>query len=831
MSDQDKTTSEGQPESTGSPGDYSRHPGALSQWDREMFLKAGLTPREDLEKRFLHDRKGLLEDIAAWRGKADERQWQGILAKAELGGRFRIALMLTPHGEKADLSDEYGMHRDTGRKYIRLYDTLPWAAAEIRSKAQAALLRDGRDYTYSIDEIIEVGNRTAKAAGAIRTKPRYTGEGKVMLIDPTAKTVDMADLPAGFPGTKSINPHWEQVTGYDLQTDAQLWKEVGGKPAYFTFDLPVKDTSKSVTMPFQGRVLLVRMAKRKLLGIATTSDSLLSRIDFEAREPKRQTVFVIDPMAGTVIRRDDVMDDEIIESYKDTKSQLLTTTPFTGLSIVSFEPDSVLAFAFSIGEQRFKGKSYLLRLEPDSQWIAQLGLSLSIGDVKQHITFNTLDAAMMEAGEGLPEDDGYEEMTDAKYKDYFGVERATITHTDPPSTQWVWPYNALEQLIGSDNLKAHIRRIDGKDWLHVAKVRELVEKARADIVAAEAEGFSRLEREAHGVLHGVTGDQWQAVLGMPTFTRELFTAKLDALGCHRKIGDTHFYRVDKMMELATGAKIPQPRDITTTEDVGEPLVPDGFLPEAQVLNALGLANQNALLDLLKVKFGEDYGDQPIHYGYAWGSDEGGWNWHLDKLRALINKQRTEPAQEPVTETDQPKKPVADVEPAQPVVAEPVAQPVQAKPEPEFVEAEIINPDYSKMGYADRALADRKLINSINGRTDQIERLALSCVTRFKAIGQHDGQTMRGFLQEALDTVDKMLSVARHVKPDVATLAEHLDIIKAEARPDDPLEAIKRDIIRLAPHLDLKVVDILACYVRTPDRGMVPVFEPADQSAV
>lgn len=81
----------------------------------------------------------------------------------------------------------------------------------------------------------------------------------------------------------------------------------------------------------------------------------------------------------------------------------------------------------------------------------------------------------------------------------------------------------------------------------------------------------------------------------------------------------------------------------------------------------------------------------------------------------------------------------------------------------------------------------------------------------------------------VDDVRFIQDTAREAQPPLATLVDHMDTLKSEAGSDDPLAAIKQHIIRIAPHLDLKTVEILACYVKTPS-GTVPVFgeDKADQ---
>ena len=140
---------------------------------------------------------------------------------------------------------------------------------------------------------------------------------------------------------------------------------------------------------------------------------------------------------------------------------------------------------------------------------------------------------------------------------------------------------------------------------------------------------------------------------------------------------------------------------------------------------------------------------------------------------------------------------------------------------------MVEHDYGGMTYEDRALVDRKLIGAITGRYVQMERVAIGCLTRLRGLGQADGAKTREWLADALDTVDKMLSAVRQSKPEVTTLADHLDVVKGEAMPG--LVKLKADILWLVrrnqPHLTKE--EILACYIDTP-AGQVPVFNGSDQ---
>ena len=72
----------------------------------------------------------------------------------------------------------------------------------------------------------------------------------------------------------------------------------------------------------------------------------------------------------------------------------------------------------------------------------------------------------------------------------------------------------------------------------------------------------------------------------------------------------------------------------------------------------------------------------------------------------------------------------------------------------------------------------------------------------------------------------IVDAAYAAKPWVMKLREHLDILTAEASRLSPIEALKREVVPVAPHLDDSVADILACYVKVPPGEMKVVFDTA-----
>jgi hypothetical protein len=233
-------------------------------------------------------------------------------------------------------------------------------------------------------------------------------------------------------------------------------------------------------------------------------------------------------------------------------------------------------------------------------------------------------------------------------------------------------------------------------------------------------------------------------------------------------------------------------------------------------------------------------------------------WHVEKLREIVNRQKLAIAAEatlaeakaaeeeakageavvtePVTETTEPvdvvPEPVTEpvdvvtepvTEPVD-VFTEPVTEPVNVVTEPETAETELLEPAYASLGYEERQLEDQKLAAEVGGMLDSIERRAQGILAAFNG----EGRTFRDIrVQQVVDDVRLIAGTAREAHAPLDTLVDHIGIIKSEATYD-PLAAVKRDIVRLAPHLDLKIVEILACYVKTPT-GTVTVFNGEDKT--
>ena len=253
--------------------DTERAPGYLSLWDAETAKAAGVTPYSVLLERYGQDYAAVVSDGVAFGATAGAAGWQFILARAERGARYKIAKMLKEHGAKADVPAEFQAHRDTLSGDAKLRDYLPWAYPIIMAEAQQAAA-DGKDYDYIPNYFIKVGRDAAKAAGATKDRPKYSGSGKVWMIDPVSHSFETADLPVGFPGSKPAAPRWEEDKKHELRAGPRVWREIGGnRKGYFLFDLPLKDPTTRVVLLCRERVLLLRADNKKVV----LAPSLLGR--------------------------------------------------------------------------------------------------------------------------------------------------------------------------------------------------------------------------------------------------------------------------------------------------------------------------------------------------------------------------------------------------------------------------------------------------------------------------------------------------------------------------------------------------------------------------
>jgi hypothetical protein len=777
-------------------------PGFLSQWDAETFVKAGLTPFDKLKDRYGDNYTMLVTDAEALRQKLDTDQWQIIVTKCEMGGMIKLAKSMTAHGGKGAVPRDFKVSGDTGLLYERAYDNMPWAYEHIRKKAAQALGK-GQDYIYSLREIIEIGEKAAIAAGAKKVRPKYTGTGKVFIFDSATRNGTYADLPNPFPGLKKVRAevvpkpkYWEPVEGY-LMGSARLWKEVNpnrsadakgvpqGDRPYFTLRLTTagKD-SKQETLPFRQRVMIALIDKKnQVLELKPTTD-LMTLADFEAREPRDVQVISINPTTGKV-DRSTLPNDDFTEEPDEVFTPL--SGLFDGLTLVQPEPTD--GYRYTLMGQMFAGRSYIVRLEqtneltrPAKRWLAPLESSLSAGDAAQHISFDTFDAVNKAMGRepSAEPNAGFEVLDTEKFRDYFGETEFSIYEYLNQEFQTTSRYSA-------DRAATQAGILQGKATWHVLKLKEIIQRQKANIVAEKAQVNDLTAAIADGYTeHLDPDDKYDAdafirLLGLPSDTTEdVMNAKLEELGYLRRISGKVLYRHDTMADVLAKA-----------EAETEPEEPVKVTAEFSVTETV--TEEQAEPELPKVE-----GD-PL---------EG-----VSALRTEAVKGAWTPAPPPWTGG---------------VVssfggAEPVTEPVAA--EPDVIIPEIVDRPYAVMSYEERQLDDRKLIDDVRGRIESIERHAMSIINAFN--GEARALTPR--VQRMVDDVRFIRDTAREAQTPLATLVDHIFTLKSEAGSDDPLAVIKQHIIKIATHLDLKTVDILACYVKTPT-GMVPVFgeDKADQ---
>ena len=346
-----------------------------------------------------------------------------------------------------------------------------------------------------------------------------------------------------------------------------------------------------------------------------SAEAIEKFVDFDAREEKKVPAFDIDPTTAKVARRD-ILDNEIIEN-DSAKLTLLNATPFAGLTIVQHEPDSL--FTFSIGGQRFKGHSYLLRLEADGRWIAPLAVSLSAGDVKQHITFNTLDAAAREANEPLPTvpNEGFEQLDATKIRDYF--DGLTEHEMMGLVNQHLGLGTSGHMRYPQKYEEAGLQLPGGNAW-HIAGLREAIGKAKTQRAETEA----RLQSE--GFVEGITPQQlWGdftepekrrvvmcRIVGLAPDASDVKIAEVAvSAGFRQWIGERPYTNLTKLKPLVD-AEIAKVQDnispITHEEFHPADYAPPGFEPldDATLEDfRIPAASMDELYDLMRSEFGDD----------------------------------------------------------------------------------------------------------------------------------------------------------------------------------------------------------------------------------
>jgi hypothetical protein len=390
---------------------------------------------------------------------------------------------------------------------------MPWAYDEIRRRAVEALAQ-GKDYIYSLDTIIEIGEKASLAAGAKKTRPKYTGNGKVYVIDSATRSGEMLDLPLPFPGAKKVRAdvhpkpaYWVEVEGYHVGSGAKakVYKEVvppdnRPKPEpkpYYTLKLLSNKGGKVEVVPFRQRVLIGLIStKNEVLDLNFTGDPLTKLCNFDAREPEQVQVIGIDPNTGKIERGGTTMSDD----YVDDASVVVTPLGgvFVDLQLVQLEPRS--DYVFCLSEEAasdaegttFAGRSLIVRTEPGSQWLAPLASPLSASDVASRVFFTTLDAVKrLKGGDTAPDPSaGFEVMDGEKWRDYFGV----AAHTDLHSyfrAEFGNPHMLRINIDTEAGRHGYMTVIGGKPAWHVEKLRGLIARQKAAEGGRRGKGESR----------------------------------------------------------------------------------------------------------------------------------------------------------------------------------------------------------------------------------------------------------------------------------------------------------------------------------------------------
>jgi hypothetical protein len=835
--------------------DTGRHPAYMNIYDTQVFNDAGLTPLSVLRDRFGTDYAALIADAKRLDAGLDDSQWNILMVKAECGGHMTLAKLMKLHGGKGEVAKDFGKHEDTANRWEKLYKTLPWAMPIMRAEAAVAIAK-GEEYTYSIERVIKVGTDEAIRRGATEApKPKYSGTGQVLLMDPSTKTVTLTDLPATFVNTKRQKPWWEEDPTIKLAAGVSVWveKESDAK-GYFSYEFP-EPVGKRFFL--NQRVVIARITKQNaVLDLGFTNlDHALNSANFHARAPKKVRVFDIDPETGKLSRDFEMMDNEYLEKGDTVETPM--SGILDGLTLVQDETKS--RHMFSIFDKRYAGRSLIVRFDADSRWLAPLATSVSAGDLLQHVSWITLDAVNKAAHIQPVADpnEGFEELDDAKAQDYFGCDMAHIR--DYAVREWgtgdgqahLRQHDMLREIANTDDKDAPVTLI-----YHVAKIRGIVQKwrsleegkARAEAEAkakAEADGFRNLGSvEAHDLFgpRPELDNRVREIFGLPLNegngqANGEVDDLLEKAGCFRIVAGRQYWHVEKLRRLlATG----------TTEEVQHP-------PASDAVDG---------------GFGTGPTPEPVEHPPASEAADGGFGTGpakpvtettepVEPVEATTElaepvqpveattelaepvqpvEATTEPA-EPVEATTEPVEPVtATTEPAEPVEAttEPV-EPVEATTEP--AEPEIV--PYGKLPYGERELADRKLQDAIIGLVQQADRKALRTLTQVlgpnKQLLGGSADQQRERVKQLADTLDKVLSVVRQIEPLITDVMDHLDVAKSERSPTfDEIIAFyantrggERRTLWQKPEGDPKI-DVLAYVVKTATKGEITLPTMPDE---
>ena len=358
----------------------------------------------------------------------------------------------------------------------------------------------------------------------------------------------------------------------------------------------------------------------------------------------------------------------------------------------------------------------------------------------------------------------------------------------------------------------YLMPVGGKPAYHVSKLRAEVDRIRADIERQrrkiEEQGFQKLENKQLAGLFGVAHWSEMHKVELAAFKLARYESASQQLtdgGYQREFLGERYYHVEKLKELVAIGKA----NLAALEAEAEAKAKAAAEADAK-------ATPSAEVDTSKDEPLEDEGETPDEEVVDATSTEG-------------DTPAPTPA-DPITWATHGADPPVYGGPTEPVTAEPVAaqmkpdvvEPVVAKPEPEVLEAEIVDQPYTGISYEERALADRKLLELIDSSLESVARKAIAILNRF------NGDTVRlersAAVLDMLAELRAIVDVAYAAKPLVMELGEHMDNLKAEASRLSPIEALKREVVRVAPYLDHSAADILACYVKVPPGEMKVVFE-------
>lgn len=773
-----------------------------SPFDNTMFAKVpGLISWDELKRTYAdNDWDKLTSDVTKGRLAEADAELKLLVARALEGGIYLRAKEMTPHNFKGDVAkDVFGKHDDTMSSQGNLYKNLPWGWDDLLVERKKRHDANARQMTLE-ETLVFVTKIAREKYGVGLTPPRFKAQAQVIIIDPATPAITRADLPNVFPGGKSVKPHWEKDSTNALIGGTEMWREVGGNiTGYYTFELPRPEAEASkppVVLREKGRILLMKVGKSKaLMDVPMTVGGLEKLIDFNAREPKRQEGVSIDPATGEV-KRIFVRDNEIVESDNNV---LIPLTDFEFFDLKMWQSEVTSMYTFTLGEQRFRGRSLIVRAEPDSEWLAPLNLSMSAGDVRKRLTFPTLEA-IVQANDGeVPENpnEGFEPLNPALTKTYFGVDQVSLNNIlrDEPGLDNVW--------IGSSSadrrlVEAHFIRkgADGVDLFNIDKLREVVNRYKERLAAYEAAGF-----QEPGVDYFGAGNhtRYMALLELAlNLKRSGVLDRLRADDLERVIGGRKVYHIDRMTKLVSQGRAKAELMIEAAKAAGfSALTRDDRIAIFKTANP----EQDDVFKIFGKLVGEKYFSDVVNALVSRNYIRVlplGMLWHLECIVALL-------AGAPLAEVEQPE---SEVKPAAEVKAEAEVEPAaEDKAESEVEPAAEVEgdplPDYAAMSIAAKRALDKKLAQET-----------------FAAIN---------YLVEALEhggVPDEWLNGLHTIGTRLTSLVNHHDILLdevarfyAEASPSQMTDAV----LHVAETYSENAATAVETFVDTNDHALEKVF--------